>query len=376
MGETIERACKGCGKTFAQDGKRPGQKFLYCSEECRVRHWRRQDHEQRVAAHERRPDKTCQNCGKEFRGTFGRAERQKFCSEQCRKDYGRWQAPDVPFIREADPSCPHCGRQFKYSKEHGGRRQKFCCDECRLGYWRAHQHLVQHKATRRFKCEECGREFEAYGTLTRRFCCNECYEKHLDGLREEVTCPVCGKKFFATKKQHRKYCGRVCTGIARTRLAMEKWIEIEPPRVEIKREPGLLPPEAEPLEAPGLEEPIWILPREYRLKRIILVCQPLDFWNSWVDYLNNHIQSELHMNPLAGDVFVFCNKKRTELRLLQWSGAGFEILSKKLGYGTFPWPKTEDAMKEIEESDFRLLLEYPRFMMRLHERRAPKKYIV
>jgi endogenous inhibitor of DNA gyrase (YacG/DUF329 family) len=119
---------------------------------------------------------------------------------------------------------------------------------------------VQHKAVRWFKCEECGREFEAYGTVTRRFCCNGCYEKYLESLREEVTCPVCGKIFIATKKTHRKYCGKICTGIARTRLAMEQWIEIKPPRVGIRREAGLLPPEAEPLEAPGLDEPVWILP--------------------------------------------------------------------------------------------------------------------
>ena len=375
MNEKIERTCKGCGKTFAQDSKKPGNKYLYCSERCRISYWRRQDHDMRVAAHELLEDKACLNCGKQFRAEFGHGDRQKFCGDQCRKDYHRWLAPDIPFVREADPACPHCGRQFQYSKAHGGRRQKFCCDACRRGYWKAHQHLVQHKAVRRFKCEQCGREFEAYGTVSRRFCCAVCYEKYLDGLREEVTCPVCGKKFWATKKQRRKYCGKVCTGIARTRLAMEQWTEIEPPRVEIRREPGLLPPEAEPLEAPGLDEPIWILPREYRHKRIILVCQPLDFWNSWVDYLNNHIQSELRMNPLAGDIFVFCNKKRSELRLLQWSGAGFEILTKKLGYGYFPWPKAEDSMKEIEESDFRLLLEYPRFMMRLNERRVPKKYI-
>jgi len=26
--------------------------------------------------------------------------------------------------------------------------------------------------------------------------------------------------------------------------------------------------------------------------------------------------------------------------MLQWNGVGFELLSKKLGYGKYPWPKT------------------------------------
>jgi len=199
--------------------------------------------------------------------------------------------------------------------------------------------------------------------------------KYLEGLREEVTCPVCGKVFVTSKKQRRTFCSMACMGIARTRLAMSQWTEIAPPRVEIRRDPGLLPQEAEPLEAPGLDESLWILPGSMLPKRIILVCQPLKFWNSWADYLSGHVQNELHMNPLSGDIFVFCNRGHTELRLLQWSGAGFELLSKKLGFGRFPWPKTADSMKEIEESDFRLLLEYPRFMMRLNEQRVPRKYI-
>jgi len=373
MVEKIERNCKNCGKAFTQAAKRVGQKYLYCSEKCRIAYWRREDSRQLQEAHEAVAEKTCPNCGKEFRNTFGYGYR-KYCSDQCKRDYHNWQAPGAR-PREVDPTCPHCGRQFQYSKEHGGRRQKFCCDDCRKSYWREHQHLVQRKAIKVFECEQCGVDFEAYGSVTRRFCCRECYEKYLESLRIEVMCPVCCKIFWSTKKRKSVYCSKTCTGIAHGRLSMEERIEILPPQVEIRREMGLLPPEGEPLEALGLDEPLWILPDNLRPKRIILVCQPIAFWNSWSDYLCGHIQNELRMNPLTGDIFVFCNRKRTELRLLQWSGAGFELLSKKLGFGNYPWPKTEDCMKEIEESDFRLLLEYPRFMMRLQEQRQPRKYI-
>jgi endogenous inhibitor of DNA gyrase (YacG/DUF329 family) len=374
MGEKIISECKHCGRRFEQE-RGMGPKFLYCSEQCRVDYWLRQDHEQRQAAHAHQPEKACANCGRQFREAFGRGHRQKFCCDRCRREYHTRPSEGTNLARDVAPTCPHCGRQFLYTKESGGRRRKFCCDECRLAYWRVHQYLVHNRAMSVFRCKHCGRDFEGYGSLPRSFCSKECLEAHRETLNEEIICPVCGKVFTANKKKKRKYCSKVCTGIARTKLAVGKWGEISPPQVEIKRGVGLLPPEVEPLEAPGLDDPVWILPALKLPKRIILVCQPLCFWNGWVDFLAVHIQSELGMNPLRGDIFVFCNGKHTELRLLQWSGAGFEILSKKLGYGHFPWPTTEDAMKEIDESDFRLLLEYPRFLMRLNEQRVPEKYV-
>ena len=159
---------------------------------------------------------------------------------------------------------------------------------------------------------------------------------------------------------------------ARTSLAIEHWEDVQPAQVEFSR-PGPLPIELKPIELD--DDPLWILPGTKRPKRIILVCQPLVFWNSWIDFLCNHIQSELGMNPLAGDVFAFCNSKRTEIRMLQWNGVGFEMLVKKLGYGRYPWPKCDDAMREISERDFRLLLEYPKFMMRMAETHIPKKFV-
>jgi len=374
MNEKIKGVCKHCGQEFEQkrgSGYRPQS---YCSDECRVEYHRQQIHLRRLAAHEQKPEKNCPNCGRRFREEFGRGHRQKFCSPKCKQQYHNRTIYDAEHVRmrEADPTCPHCARQFQYSKEHGGRRQKYCCDDCRKAYWREHQHLIEHKAVSRAVCQHCGREFEVCGSQPQKYCSRECYGDHLDSLQEIVTCLVCGRMFLASKKQRRKFCGQACMAAARTRLAIERWEDVLPARVELL-EPGPLPVELKPVE---LDEPLWILPGAKRPKRIILVCKPLDFWNSWIDFLCNHIQNELGMNPLAGDVFVFCNSKRTEIRMLQWNEIGFELLSKKLGYGHFPWPKTEDNMREISETDFRLLLEYPKFMMRMTERRIPKKFVV
>lgn len=47
---------------------------------------------------------------------------------------------------------------------------------------------------------------------------------------------------------------------------------------------------------------------------------------------------ELGADPLSGDVFAFCNRRRTLLKLLMWDGSGFWIFAKRLESGTFAWP--------------------------------------
>ena len=369
MNEKKESVCKHCRQVFEREKGKGGQQRRYCSDACRVAYWRRQDSLRRQATRSQQEEKVCPNCGKRFHDAPGYGHR-KYCCETCRREYNAGLAMET-IKRDSRPTCQYCGGQFEYSRGSGGQRRKYCSDACRLAYWREHRHLIQHKAVRRVACQHCGKEFEDCGNRPRKYCSRECYTKHLETLQEIVTCLVCGRMFLASKKQRRKYCSQACMAVSRTRLAIERWEDILPPQVEISR-PGPLPIELKPVE---LDEPLWILPSQ-RPKRIILVCQPLDFWNSWIDFLCSHIQTELGMNPLAGDVFVFCNSKHTEIRMLQWSGVGFELLSKKLGYGYFPWPKTEDSMREISETDFRLMLEYPKFMMRMTEQRIPKKFVL
>ena len=47
------------------------------------------------------------------------------------------------------------------------------------------------------------------------------------------------------------------------------------------------------------------------------------------------VNNEMRHNILLRDVFVFLNKKRSTIRLLQWDGDGFSLYEKKLAKGTF-----------------------------------------
>jgi transposase len=54
---------------------------------------------------------------------------------------------------------------------------------------------------------------------------------------------------------------------------------------------------------------------------------------------------------------VFCNKTRKILKVLYWDRTGFALWQKKLERHRYPWPKTEEAAKEIAVDQFRMVLD-------------------
>ncbi len=56
-------------------------------------------------------------------------------------------------------------------------------------------------------------------------------------------------------------------------------------------------------------------------------------------------------------IFVFCNRNRDRLKILEWDGDGFWLYFKRLEKGRFRWPKTGDEpTMTLNSEDLRILL--------------------
>ena len=74
------------------------------------------------------------------------------------------------------------------------------------------------------------------------------------------------------------------------------------------------------------------------------------------DSLSGIVRSELHLDPLSGDIFVFVNRRRNQVKLLLWERDGFSIYYKRLEKGTYELPAVDTHSHSIKLQSHQLLL--------------------
>ena len=67
-------------------------------------------------------------------------------------------------------------------------------------------------------------------------------------------------------------------------------------------------------------------------------------------------ESEMNINPLSGNLFLFCNRSRQILKCLYWDNNGFCLWQKRLEIDKFPWPENEESVYELTEMELNMLL--------------------
>jgi transposase len=80
------------------------------------------------------------------------------------------------------------------------------------------------------------------------------------------------------------------------------------------------------------------------------------------DGLSGLVREGLGKDPLSGDVFIFFNKRRTQVKLLLWERDGFSIYHKRLERGTYELPLPcrqagADAATELRSEELMLILQ-------------------
>jgi len=76
-------------------------------------------------------------------------------------------------------------------------------------------------------------------------------------------------------------------------------------------------------------------------KRVFLACGKTDMRKS-IDGLAAIVEGSFKLDPFDGALFVFCNRSRDRVKILEWDGDGFWLHFKRLEKGHFRWPATGD----------------------------------
>lgn len=73
------------------------------------------------------------------------------------------------------------------------------------------------------------------------------------------------------------------------------------------------------------------------IERVYLHRAPVDF-RKQMDGLSAIVQNVMQLDPFAGTLFVFINRRRDKLKILYWERTGFVIWYKRLEAERFAWP--------------------------------------
>lgn len=74
------------------------------------------------------------------------------------------------------------------------------------------------------------------------------------------------------------------------------------------------------------------------------------------DGLSGIVRNELTRDPLSGDIFIFLNRRRNQVKLLLWEGDGFSLYYKRLERGTYELPCVDDSLACVSLHSDELML--------------------
>lgn len=90
--------------------------------------------------------------------------------------------------------------------------------------------------------------------------------------------------------------------------------------------------------------------------RIWLYNRPCDMRKSY-DGLVALVKGQLRENPLSGELFVFINRPRTQMKVLYFDRSGYCLWCKRLEQGRFQAHGDGEEKRPLQWTDLKLILE-------------------
>lgn len=106
-------------------------------------------------------------------------------------------------------------------------------------------------------------------------------------------------------------------------------------------------------------------PRDVRT--VVYLCvEPVDF-RKQINGLALLVTESLSLDPFSTELYVFTNRRKTQIKILTWEDSGFTLWLKRLERERFAWPKAPDSVVRMSTEQLNLLLEgYDIWRMRPH----------
>lgn len=94
-----------------------------------------------------------------------------------------------------------------------------------------------------------------------------------------------------------------------------------------------------------------------RVSQVYLALGSTDLRKN-IDGLSIIVKDKFKLDPFSRSLYVFCNRKRDKIKILEWDTTGFWLHYKRLEKDKFQWPdNTGDGHIEVDERAFRWLLD-------------------
>ena len=76
---------------------------------------------------------------------------------------------------------------------------------------------------------------------------------------------------------------------------------------------------------------------QWQATSVYLHRDPVDFRKA-INGLSLMVEQAMSLSPFEAALFVFCYKRRDQLKVLYWDNTGFCLWQKRLEKDTFKWP--------------------------------------
>jgi transposase len=111
-------------------------------------------------------------------------------------------------------------------------------------------------------------------------------------------------------------------------------------------------------------------------KRVYLACGKTDMRKS-INGLAAIVECSFSLDPFSGSLFVFCNRNRDRLKILEWDGNGFGLYFKRLEKGRFRWPEPgEEATMTLSGEELGILLGSAKVELKLKRNEVFERKVV